>query len=698
ETLEQYGVDLTKLAKEGKLDPVIGRYEEIRRTLQILARRTKNNPVLIGEPGVGKTAIGEYVARLIANNEVPESMKNKRVVSLDISSLLSGAMFRGQFEERLKAVLQDIQDLSGEVILFVDELHTIVGAGKGEGSMDMSNMLKPKLARGELQLVGATTLDEYRLIEKDAALARRFQSVFVAEPSVEDTVSILRGLKNSYELHHGIRVKDEALIAAATLSDRYIADRKQPDKSIDLVDEACSRLRLEQESKPEIVWKVERDLLTKQIEQSALANEGDDAKSKARKEHVDSEVLELKKELDRLQNMWMKEKDELERGKKLQEKLDSARRELVVARKQGDLAKAAELLHAVIPSLEEEMEELEKEEGGTGHDGSAHLKMLSDYVSAEAIATVVARHTGIPVSRLTGSESRKLLHLEDKLRERVVGQEAALSAVSQCVRLSRTRLQASDRTLGNFLFIGPTGVGKTELCKALAECLFDDETAMTRIDMSEYGEKHTVSRLIGAPPGYVGYEEGGTLTESVRRRPYQILLLDEFEKGHRDVWNILLQLFDEGRLTDSHGRTVDFRNVIVIMTSNIGANLIAELPPEFMGSEPVVKDKLMEVVRGTLSPELLNRIDETVVFNRLQRENMDQIARIHIDEIAKRIGDGQNMTLDVSHVALECLAEKGYDIRYGARPLKRVLNRDILHPLSRLVLEGSVLDGDTVRV
>ncbi|KAL7530833.1 hypothetical protein ACHAXR_003697, partial [Thalassiosira sp. AJA248-18] len=620
-------------------------------------------------------------------------MKNKRVMSLDISSLLSGAMFRGQFEERLKSVLEDIQALAGEVILFVDELHTIVGAGKGEGSMDMSNMLKPKLARGELQLVGATTLDEYRLIEKDAALARRFQSVFVAEPNVEDTVSILRGLKNSYELHHGIRVKDEALIAAATLSNRYLSDRKQPDKSIDLVDEACSRLRLEQESKPEIVWKVERDLLTKQIEQSALANEGDDAKSKARKEQVDSEVEALQKELDRLQNMWVSEKNELEKGKKLQEKLDAARRELTVARKGGNLAKAAELQHAVIPSLEEEMEVWDKEDSApTGH------KMLSDFVSGEAIATVVARQTGIPVSRITGSESRKLLKLEDRLRERVVGQDAALAAVSNCVRLARTRLQAPDRTLGNFLFLGPTGVGKTELSKALAECLFDDENAMTRVDMSEYGEKHTVSRLIGAPPGYVGYEEGGTLTEAIRRRPYQILLLDEFEKGHRDVWNILLQLFDDGHLTDSHGRKVDFRNVIVVMTSNIGANVIAELPPHLTGSEPAVQESIMEVVRGTLSPELLNRIDEMVVFNRLQRENMDRIAEIHLEEISKRLLDGQNMTLDVSDVALACIADLGYDVRYGARPLKRALAKAVLNPLSQLVLEGSVLEGDTVQV
>jgi ATP-dependent Clp protease ATP-binding subunit ClpB len=560
--------------------------------------------------------------------------------------------------------------------------------------MDMSNMLKPKLARGELQLVGATTLDEYRLIEKDAALARRFQSVYVAEPSVQDTISILRGLKNSYELHHGIRVKDEALIAAATLSNRYLSDRKQPDKSIDLVDEACSRLRLEQESKPEVIWKVERDLLTKQIEQSALANEDDDVKSKTRKEQVDAEVKVLQVELNRLQDMWSKEKEELGKGKKLQERLDGARRELLAARKTGDLAKAAELQHSVIPSLEDEMESWDE---SSRVSGQQH-KMLSDNVSAEAIATVVARHTGIPVSRITGSESRKLLRLEDRLRTRVVGQEAALRTVADCVRLARTRLQSPDRTLGNFLFLGPTGVGKTELCKALAECLFDDENAMTRVDMSEYGEKHTVSRLIGAPPGYVGYEEGGTLTESVRRRPYQILLLDEFEKGHRDVWNILLQLFDDGHLTDSHGRKVDFRNVIVVMTSNIGANVFAQLPPDLSGSEAAVREAVMEVVRGTLSPELLNRIDETVVFNRLQRENMDGIARIQLDEISKRLLDGQNMTLDVSDTALRCISDKGYDVRYGARPLKRVLNSTVLNPLSHLVLEGSVLEGDTVRV
>lgn len=693
--LEQFSVDLTAQAEKHKLDPIIGRHDEIRRCLQILARRTKNNPILIGEAGVGKTAIAEGLAQRIVSGEVPESMKDKRVLRLDVTALLSGAMFRGQFEERLQGVIKEVQAQDGKVILFIDEIHTVVGTGGGgDGPMDMSNMLKPALARGELQLLGATTLDEYRIMEKDAALARRFQSVFVKEPDVEDTLSILRGLKNQYELHHaGIRIQDEALVAAATLSDRYLTDRKQPDKSIDLVDEACSRLRLEQESKPEIIWKVERDLLTRQIELSALENE-DDKKSLARKESVKEEVDRLKAEVTRLTDIWHQEKQELNKVRDLKEELEEVRLEMEKARLRGDFAKAGELLHSTIPKLEDQLEAQEEDESSEKKKG----KMLSDAVTADAIATIIARHTGIPVSRITGSESRKLLAMEDKLRERVVGQDHALESVSNCVRLARTRLQAQDRTLGNFLFLGPTGVGKTELCKALAEFIFDDPNAMTRIDMSEYGEKHTVSRLIGAPPGYVGYDEGGVLTESIRRRPYQVILLDEFEKGHRDVWNLLLQLFDEGHLTDSHGRKVDFRNCIIVMTSNLGAQVLADLPSHYKGTEPDVEENIMNVVRHTLSPELLNRIDETVVFNRLQRENMDRIAEIGVQDIAKRLEDGQNMKLDVSPLAMDCLAEKGFDIRYGARPLKRALARELLNPLSRLVLEGCVLDGDDVLV
>lgn len=714
--LSEYTIDLTELARGGggkkddnqsnekttaidnNMDPIIGRHEEIRRCLQILARRTKSNPILIGQAGVGKTAVVEGLAQRIVSGQVPESMKHKRVLSLDVAGLMSGAFMRGQFEERLKGVVKEVTESDGNVILFIDEIHLIGTAGKGEGSVDMGNMLKPALARGNLQLIGATTLDEYRILEKDPALARRFQAVYVEEPTMEDTLSILRGLKPHYELHHaGIRIKDEALVAAAEMSDRYITDRFQPDKSIDLIDEACSKLRLEQESKPEVLWKVERDLMTKQIEMSALKGE-DDKDSIKRREYVQAEVKELEERAQKLTQMWNDERRSLTRVKDLKEELARAQREMDVARSKGDFAKAGELLHSTIPDLQNELKEREEEEDKDDRKVNESNRLLTDAVDADAIATIVARATGIPVSKISGKESKKLLYMEGELRNRVVGQDHALEAVSNCVRLSRTGLQARDRTRGNFLFAGPSGVGKTELCKALAEFLFDDQNAMTRIDMSEFGEKHTVSRLIGSPPGYVGYENGGVLTEAVRRRPYQVILLDEFEKAHPEVWNLLLQLFDDGRLTDSHGRKVDFSNVIVVMTSNMGAQVISELPSHLKGTEPSVQESIMNVIRKTLSPELMNRIDETVIFNRLQREHMDQIADINIKKIADRVEKHQDMTLEVSQAARACIAEHGFDIRYGARPLKRALAQKILNPLSRAILEGQVQEADNVRV
>ena len=708
------------MAAQHQLDPVIGRQDEIRRCLQILARRTKCNPVLIGEAGVGKTAIAEGLAQRIQSGQVPESMKTKRVLSLDLAAVTAGAGIRGQFEERIKGLLKDIQREQGNVILFVDELHTMVNAGKGEGSMDLSNMLKPALARGDLQLFGATTLQEFRIIERDPALTRRLQTVFVNEPNKSDTLSILRGLKTSYELHHSIRIKDEALIAAVSLSDRYIPDRKQPDKSIDLIDEACSKLRLELESKPEAIWQLERDLMTKQIELSALDNEENpDPKVLARREECRNDVQTLKDQVQELTTIWQKEKEELNRVQLKKEQLEQAKKEMELARGRGDYNRAAELLHGTIPAMEQELSQLvmnvdhhrhdddDDDDNGknNNHPQPPHprTKMLADSVTADVIATIVARHTGIPVSRIsTGSnESYQLLHIEDTLRQRVVGQDHVLTAIANCVRLARTNLQVSstsDRTMGNFLFLGPTGVGKTETAKALSELLFHDSHAMTRIDMSEYSEKHTVSRLIGAPPGYIGYDDAGLLTESVRRRPYQIILLDEFEKAHPSIWNVLLQVFDEGHLTDSHGRKVDFRNTIIIMTSNLGAQVISEFPEEYHGSEPVVYDAIMDIVRQHLSPELLNRIDESIVFNRLQRSDMDSITDMNLHVVMKRLEEHQNMTLQISHNAQMVISEMGYDIRYGARPLKRVIAREILNPLSRLILEGAVISGDVVRI
>ena len=714
--LEEYTIDLTALARGGdknnntdesignksesekNVDPIIGRHEEIRRCLQILARRTKSNPILLGQAGVGKTAVVEGLAQRIVSGQVPESMKHKRVLSLDVPGLMSGAFMRGQFEERLKGVVKEVSESDGNVILFIDEIHLIGTAGKGEGSVDMGNMLKPALARGDLQLIGATTLDEYRIIEKDPALARRFQAVYVEEPTIEDTLSILRGLKPHYELHHaGIRIKDEALVAAVEMSDRYITNRFQPDKSIDLVDEACSRLRLEQESKPEVLWNVERELTTKQIEMTALKGE-DDKNSIKRREAIEAAIKELEKRAQELNETWQNERESLNRVKDLKEELAKAQREMDIARSKGDFDKAGKLLHSTIPDLQHALELREQDEEREDNKACKNNRLLADAVDTDAIATIVARATGIPVSKITEKESRKLLHMEDELRKRVVGQEHALEAVSNCVRLSRTGLQESDRTRGNFLFAGPSGVGKTELCKALAEFLFDDPNAMTRIDMSEFSEKHTVSRLIGSPPGYVGYENGGVLTEAVKRRPYQVVLLDEFEKAHHEVWNLLLQLFDDGILTDSHGCQVDFSNVIVVMTSNIGAHIISDMPEHVIGNESSVKESILKVIQETLSPELLNRIDETVIFNRLQREHMDQIADNNINKIADRLSKNQDMTLEVSQAAKTCIAEHGFDIRYGARPLKRALAREILNPLSKAILDGEVRETDTVHV
>lgn len=685
DALKKYATDLTALARQNKLDPVIGRDEEIRRTIQVLSRRTKNNPVLIGEPGVGKTAIIEGLAHRIVKGDVPETLKNIQLMSLDMGALIAGAKYRGEFEERLKAVLSEITPAEGDIVLFIDELHTLVGAGKAEGAMDASNMLKPALARGELHCVGATTLDEYRKhIEKDAALARRFQPVFVGEPTVEDTISILRGLKEKYELHHGIRITDGAIVAAATLSNRYITDRFLPDKAIDLMDEAASRLRMEVDSKPEEIDELDRRIIQLKIEREALKKEKDQA-SKDRLEKLEKELADLESQSNVLTAAWTTEKDKLAGSQKIKEQLDQARGELEMAQRRGDLSRAGELMYGVIPDLEKKLKESE---------GQAPEHMIREEVTADDIASIVSRWTGIPVDKMLEGEREKLLKMEENLQNRVVGQNEAVVAISQAVRRARAGLQDVNRPIGSFLFLGPTGVGKTELSKALAEFLFDDDTAMTRIDMSEFMEKHSVARLIGAPPGYVGYEEGGTLTESVRRRPYQVILFDEIEKAHPDVFNVLLQVLDEGRLTDGQGRTVDFRNTLIILTSNLGSHILAEHQGE--PSEKVRKE-VMEIVRASFRPEFLNRIDEILLFRRLSREDMNSIVKIQLKHLLNLLKD-RKITLDLDDLALTWLGDKGYDPAYGARPLKRVIQRELQNPLAVQILEGQIKDGQKVKV
>ncbi|MFO1058084.1 MAG: ATP-dependent chaperone ClpB [Dongiaceae bacterium] len=686
DALKKYARDLTQAARDGKLDPVIGRDEEIRRTIQVLARRTKNNPVLIGEPGVGKTAIVEGLAQRIVNRDVPESLQEKRLLSLDLGALVAGAKYRGEFEERLKAVLQEISAAEGEIVLFIDELHTLVGAGKAEGAMDASNMLKPALARGELHCVGATTLDEYRKhIEKDAALARRFQPVFVAEPTVEDTVSILRGLKEKYELHHAVRITDGAIVAAATLSNRYITDRFLPDKAIDLVDEAASRLRMAVDSKPEAIDEIDRRLIQLKIEREAIRKETDPA-SQERLRRLADEIATLEARSAELTRQWQGEKETLAGAQKIKEELEKARAELDQAQRGGNLARAGELAYGIIPELTRKLQAAE---------GAAEHRMLNEVVTDGDIAAVVSRWTGIPVDKMLEGEREKLLHMEDGLRQRVIGQDEAIVAISNAVRRARAGLQDPNRPIGSFLFLGPTGVGKTELTKALAAFLFDDETAMVRIDMSEYMEKHAVSRLIGAPPGYVGYEEGGALTEAVRRRPYQVILFDEVEKAHPDVFNVLLQVLDDGRLTDGQGRTVDFRNTLIVLTSNLGSDVIAA---QADGQDiEQVRGAVMEVVRGAFRPEFLNRIDDILLFRRLSRSNMTAIVDIQLKRL-QHLLDDRKITLSLDDSARQWLANAGYDPVYGARPLKRVIQRELQNPLAGQILSGAIKDGDAVRV